>query len=88
MTAQEMYAKAALIPYDELGHLQDSCDLTLAEECFRNSFWQDVRPLVSEWREAHGLPANPLRDLRRSGYVERASRERAAKNSAALGTYA
>ncbi len=88
MTAQEMYAKAALIPYDELGHLQDSCDLTLAEECFRNSFWQDVRPLVSEWREAHGLPANPLRDLRRSGYVERASRERAARNSTALGTYA
>ncbi len=88
MTAQELYAKAALIPFEQLQALQDSCDLTEAEECFRASFWQDVRPLVREWREARGLPANPLAELRRNGYVERMAKERAAKNATAVGSYA
>ena len=88
MTAQLLYAKAALVPFDQLAEFQDTCDLTRAEECFRNGFWEDVRPLVSEWREAHGLPPNPLAELRRSGYVERATQNRAAKHSAAAGTYA
>ncbi len=88
MTAQEFYAKAALIDFARLTKLQDSCDLVEAEECFRESFWQDVRPLVRAWREAHGLPANPLAELRRSGYVERAAEQRGSKNSAAVGTYA
>ena len=88
VTAQDLYAKAALIPFGELAKLQDMCDLTQAEECFRDSFWLDTRPLVAEWREAHGLPANPVAELRRSGYVERVAKERASKNSVAAGTYA
>lgn len=88
MTAQELYAKAALIPFEQLEALQDGCDLVEAEECFRGSFWQDVRPLVQEWREARGLPANPLSELRRSGYVERTAAERRAKNTSAVGSYA
>ena len=88
MTAQDLYAKAALIPFEELSKLQDSCDLTLAEESFRESFWQDVRPLVRAWRESRGLPMDPLAELRRSGYLERITAERALRNSAAVGTYA
>lgn len=88
MTAQDLYAKAALIPFAELSRLQDRCDLVEAEECFRDSYLQDVRPLVAEWREARGLPANPLQELRRSGYLERVSEERASKNAAAAGSYA
>ena len=88
MTAQELYAKAALIPFDLLGKLQDECDLVRAEECFRDGFWRDVRPLVREWREARGLPADPLAALRASGYAERVAEERDAKNAAAVSTYA
>ena len=88
MMAQELYAKAALIPFEVLGGLQDRCDLAEAEECFRESFWQDVRPLVREWRESRGLPPNPLAALRQSGYVEQIAQKRGAKNASAVGSYA
>ena len=88
MTAQELYAKAALINFERLAELQSSCALVEAEECFRDSFWQDVRPMVREWRETRGLPANPLAALRQSGYVERVTEERSAKSSTAVSTYA
>ena len=88
MTAQELYAKASLIPFERLAALQDGGELVGAEECFRESFWQDVRPLVQAWREARGLPANPLHALRSSGYVERVAEERGARASSTLGSYA
>jgi len=88
MTAQELYAKAALIDFAELETLRQSCDLVAAEECFRTSFWQDVRPMIAEWREEHGLAANPLAELRSNGYVARITEERMAKNAAAVATYA
>ncbi len=86
--AQELYAKAALIPSDRLQVLQDQCRLAEAEECFRDSFWQDVRPIVREWREIRGLPANPLAALRESGYVERMADQRGIKNATSVGSYA
>jgi L-rhamnose isomerase/sugar isomerase len=86
--AQELYAKAASIDQQRLRSLQDECRLVEAEECFREAFWQDVRPLVRAWREARGLPPHPLRALADSGYVEAATRERAARNSAAVASYA
>jgi len=86
--AQELYAKAASIDQQRLRSLQDECRLVEAEECFREAFWQDVRPLVRAWREARGLPPHPLRALADSGYVEAATRERGARNSAAVASYA
>jgi L-rhamnose isomerase/sugar isomerase len=68
--------------------LQDQCCLVEAEECFREAFWEDVRPVVRAWREARGLPPNPLQALAQSGYVEAISRERGARNFAGLTTYA
>ena len=70
MTAQELFAKAALIDQARLAELQQECRLVEAEECFRGAFWQDVRPVVREWRVARGLPAEPLQALAESGYVE------------------
>lgn len=87
-TAQEMYAKAALIDQEKLAVLQDECRLVEAEECFREAFWQDVRPLVKSWREERGLAAEPLKALTESGYVERISGERGAKNAAGVSSYA
>ena len=87
-TAQELYARAALVDQEQLAELQDRCRLVEAEELFRSAFWTDVRPLVQAWRVAHGLPADPLLALREGGYVEKIAGERAQKNSAAVTTYA
>jgi len=87
-TAQELYAKAALVDHAKLEELQDSCQLVEAEEAFRSAFWTDVRPIVRQWREKNGLTADPLAALRQSGYVERISAERGAKNAAVASSYA
>ncbi|MFZ0305394.1 MAG: TIM barrel protein [Terracidiphilus sp.] len=85
--AQELFLKAALIDREQLAVHQGKCDLVTAEEMFRGAFWTDVRPLVREWREARGLPVDPLAELAASGYVERIARERE-KRSAAVTSYA
>jgi len=81
VTAQELWLKAALIDREQLSLHQQSCDLVAAEELFRGAFWADVRPLAAAWREAHGLPADPLAALRDSGYVERIGHERGSRRS-------
>jgi L-rhamnose isomerase / sugar isomerase len=88
VTAQELYAKAALVDADRLSELQQQCRLVEAEECYRSAFWEDVRPVVREWRRARGLAENPLEALAQSGYVERITAERAAKNAKGITTYA
>jgi L-rhamnose isomerase / sugar isomerase len=88
MTAQELFAKAALIDQTRLAELQQECRLVEAEECFRGAFWQDVRPVVREWRVARGLPAEPLQALAESGYVEKITRERGSRNASSVSTYA
>jgi L-rhamnose isomerase/sugar isomerase len=87
-TAQELYAKAALVDYEQLAALQQECRLVEAEECFRAAFWQDVRPVVREWRVARGLPAEPLKALAESGYLARITREREGRNSGLVSSYA
>jgi len=87
-TAQELYAKAALLNLEELSVLQDECRLVEAEELFRGAFWQDVRPTLAAWRAARGIPEHPLAALRDSGYVEKIAAERAEKNTAAVSSYA
>ena len=86
--AQELYAKAALVDLERLDTLQKQCKLVAAEEVFRSAFWEDVRPLVRAWRRGKGLPEDPLQALHESGYVERISQERAAKNATISATYA
>ncbi|HEY1767392.1 MAG TPA: TIM barrel protein [Terracidiphilus sp.] len=82
VTAQELYLKAALVDREQLIQLQQRCDLVAAEELYRGAFWRDVRPLTRAWREARGLPADPLEALRTGGYVERIARERGSRNLA------
>jgi L-rhamnose isomerase/sugar isomerase len=88
VTAQELYARAALIDQAKLAALQDACRLVEAEECFRDAFWTDVRPYLRSWRAKNGLAEDPLAALGDDGYVERISAEREEKNSAVVGSYA
>jgi L-rhamnose isomerase/sugar isomerase len=88
VSAQELYARAALVDRTTLADLQQQCRLVEAEECFRSAFWQDVRPIVRDWREARGLPRDPLKSLAESGYVQRISQERGSKNARSASSYA
>ena len=88
VTAQELYARAALIDREALAGLQDRCELVEAEECFRDAFWTDVRPAVAAWREQHGASADPLQSLRSSGYVQAIAEQRAAANAGGGSSYA
>lgn len=88
MTAQELFAKAALVDHRALAVHQDGCALIDAEECLKEAFSTDVRPVIQAWRRAKGLAENPLAAYRASGYQDRIAKERAAKNAAAGGSYA
>jgi L-rhamnose isomerase/sugar isomerase len=87
-TAQELYAKAALVDHERLASLQQSCSIVDAEECLRGAFWTDVRPALREWRHSHGLPEDPLVAFKESGYLERITAERRERNAAIVTTYA
>jgi L-rhamnose isomerase/sugar isomerase len=87
-TAQELYAKAALVDHERLSKLQQDCSLVDAEETLRGAFWNDVRPAIQEWRKARGLPEDPLQAFRGSGYLESITRERTEKNAGAPASYA
>jgi len=82
MTAQELFAKAALVDHATLVKHQASCSLIDAEECLKAAFQTDVRPAIAEWRRARGLAANPLQAFRESGYINRVVAERAGRTQA------
>jgi L-rhamnose isomerase/sugar isomerase len=88
VTAQELYARAALVDHERLSGHQDACDVVAAEECFRDAFWTDVRPIIKSWRESKKLPLHPLKSLYESGYVEACAKQRGEKNAGAVGSYA
>jgi L-rhamnose isomerase/sugar isomerase len=87
-TAQELYARAAMVDHERLAGLQQSCSLVDAEETLRGAFWTDTRSVVAEWRTSKGLPGDPLLAFRESGYLERVTRERGVRNSGASASYA
>ena len=87
-TAQELYVRAALVNHARLEGLQEKCSLVDAEETLRSAFWQDTRPMVREWRKSKGLPEDPLQAFRESGYLERATGERTARNLGGASSYA
>ncbi|HTS37301.1 MAG TPA: TIM barrel protein [Candidatus Solibacter sp.] len=86
--AQQLYAKAALVDAKDLVTAQKGCDLVRAESLLQDAFATDVRPAIQEWRNSRGLPKDPLDAFRHSGYLERISRERAARNSHSVTSYA
>jgi L-rhamnose isomerase/sugar isomerase len=83
MTAQELYAKAALIDFAALTMAQLGQQLIDAENIYKDAFSTDVRPAIREWRRSKGLAEDPLEAFRRSGYMERITRERAGRADAA-----
>jgi len=92
MTAQEMYAKACLVDRKKLLDAQARMNIIDAENCLRDAFFTDVRPMLTEWRKRKGIDGDPLAAYRASGYEARVAREReaarAARGVAASSSYA
>jgi L-rhamnose isomerase / sugar isomerase len=88
VTAQELFAKAALVDHARLAKHQARCELVDAEECLKGAFQTDVRPALREWRRAKGLSPDPLVAFRKSGYLEQVTKERREKNRESGGGYA
>jgi len=86
--AQELFSKAALVNYRELNDAQGKCDLVRAESLLQDAFATDVRPVIQEWRQSKGLAKDPMDAFRQSGYLERITKERSARNSNTLSSYA
>jgi len=86
--AQQLFAKAALVDCKTLADAQKKCDLIAAESLLQDAFATDVRSAIQEWRESKGLPKDPMEAFRQSGYLERITKERAAKNSHNVSSYA
>ena len=86
--AQILFAKAALVDHAALAGAQKKCDLIGAESLLQDAFNTDVRPAIEEWRQSKGLPREPLKAFMESGYMERITKERAARNSQNNSSYA
>src|ERR1700722_11763852 len=86
--AQELFSKAALVDHEKLSMCQAKCALVDAESHLQDAFATDVRPAIQEWRESKGLPKNPMEAFRHSGYLERITKERAARNLRSVSSYA
>ncbi|MBZ5579426.1 MAG: TIM barrel protein [Acidobacteriia bacterium] len=87
-TAMELYTKAALVDREKLARRQEKCELVDAEMCLKDAFSSDVRPVIREWSVSKGLPPDPLDAFRQSGYLERITAERSARNMASVTSYA
>ncbi len=86
--AQQLYAKAALVDRKELAEAQKNCDLVQAESLLQDAFATDVRSAIQDWRHSKDLPQSPMEAFRQSGYLERITKERAARNSQNVSSYA
>jgi L-rhamnose isomerase/sugar isomerase len=86
--AQMIFSKAVIVDYAELAAAQQSCDLVRAESLLQDAFATDVRPVIQQWRDSKGLPQDPMAAFRESGYLERITKDRAARNSRSVTSYA
>jgi L-rhamnose isomerase / sugar isomerase len=81
LSAQELYAKAAVVDHEKLARHQESNEQIDAEECLRKAFFSDVRPAILEWRKRNALPLDPLTAFRESGYESNVAKERKARRT-------
>ena len=87
-TAQELFAKAAIVDLEKLTAAQKSANLVAAENCLKDAFSTDVRPAIREWSKSHGMPEDPLSAFHASGYLEQITADRAERNKGSVSSYA
>jgi L-rhamnose isomerase/sugar isomerase len=68
LNVQEMTARALLVDTEALAAAQAAGDVLEGNGIMMDAFYTDVRPMLAEWRESRGLPANPMAAYASSGY--------------------
>ena len=81
--AQELFTKAAIVDHDALRKFQAKHDVVSAELELKKAFFTDVSPALLAWRKQNKLPADPLKEHRRSGYERAAAADRTRRRKAA-----
>ncbi len=76
LNCQEAYAKALHIDFERLQAAQEAGDVLEAHRTLMDAFKTDVRPLLEEIRTEMGVPTDPIKAHRASGYLERVSQTR------------
>jgi L-rhamnose isomerase/sugar isomerase len=82
VTAQELFAKACLVDRQKLRDAQARMNIVDAEECLKEAFATDVRPMLAEWRKKKNLASDPMSAYRASGYEAKMATEREASRAA------
>jgi L-rhamnose isomerase/sugar isomerase len=77
LNLQESYARSLLIDRPALAAAQQDGDVLGAHALLMGAYHTDVRPLCARVREQLGAAADPLGQLRASGYAARMAAERA-----------
>ena len=68
-----------------LAAAQEASDVLGANGILMDAFYTDVRPQLAEWREARGLPPDPMKAYAESGYQSKIEKERAGGAQAGWG---
>ncbi len=76
MNIQEVYAKALLVDRAALGKARKEGRVLDAEECLKDAFYTDVRPLLRDLREEMGIDPAPIEAFRKSGYTKKKAAQR------------
>jgi L-rhamnose isomerase / sugar isomerase len=71
LNVQTQYAKALLVNLDEVRDAQERQDVLGAEDAVRSAFELDVAPLLYAIREEMGVPVDPMKAYRQSGYADK-----------------
>ncbi|MFW6600161.1 L-rhamnose isomerase [Propionibacteriaceae bacterium Y2011] len=85
LNVQEATAKALLVDRTALAAAQRSNDVLAANAVLMDAYDTDVRADLAGWREAKGLPADPMRAYLESGHQQRIATERVGGRAAGWG---
>ncbi|MCL2595610.1 MAG: L-rhamnose isomerase [Promicromonosporaceae bacterium] len=85
LNVQEMTTKALLVDRETLTKLQVAGDVLGAHQLLMDAFWTDVRGPLADYREAKGLPRDPMATFAASGYLTRIAAERVGGHQASWG---
>ena len=77
LNLQESYAKALIVDRPALASAQRAGDVLRGHELLLDAYHTDVRPLCARVRVALGASADPIGELRASGYTVRMAARRA-----------
>jgi L-rhamnose isomerase/sugar isomerase len=85
LNVQAMTARALLVDKVALEKAQLAGDVLAANDVFMNAFYTDVRPILEQWRESKGLPADPVAAFNASGYLKKIAESRVGGKQAGWG---